>query len=278
MPASSTSRAILNEKCEPWPTSVFSPLRQRLAHHRMELAVLVDEAAGMAREGMGQDIARPQDLQHVGQDRVGIVGMLVVGQRPELAEMDVERQVERAADLRRAPHRLVAPAREAADLGMALHAAHQVGVLARRPHRVVDGDAVGTIELGVIVALEAAHHVGRDEGEHAARGGLDDELAETREGQHRRPALVDQRRHARVDADHVGVEAEAAADVAIDVRVRVDHARQHELAAHVDRFAASVRADSCRQRRCVRRARATSRMPSRPCAGSMTRPPRSTRS
>ena len=149
----------------------------------------------------------------------GSYGMLVVGQGPELAEMDVERQVERAADLGRAAHRLVAPARETADLGMALHAAHQVGVLAGRAHRVVDGDAVGTVELGVVVALQPAHHVGGDEGEHAGGGGLGDIFAEAGEGQHRGSALVDHRGHAGMDADGIGVEAEAAADIAIDMGV-----------------------------------------------------------
>ena len=198
--------------------------------------MLVDEAAGMARERMREDIAWPQDLEHVGQDGIGIVGGLVLGQRPELAEMDVERQVERLADLGGTPHRLVAPAREAADLGMALDAAHQVGVVARRAHGVVDRDAVGPVELGVVVAFQAAHHVGRDEREHASRGGLGDIFAEAGEGQHRRSALVDHGGHAGMDANGVGVEAEPAADIAIDVGVGIDQAGQHQLAAHVDRL------------------------------------------
>ena len=35
-------------------------------------------------------------------------------------------------------------------------------------------------------------------------------------------------------ADHVRVQSEAAGDVLINVRVGVDHARQHELAGHID--------------------------------------------
>ena len=215
--------------------------RQRLAHHRMQLAATIDEAAGMAREGMGEDVARPQDVEHLRQDGVGVVGLLVLRQRPELAEVDVERQVERAGDLRRAAHGLVAPARETADLGMALHAAHEVGILAAGAHRVVDGDAVGTIEFGIVVAFEAAHHVGRDEGQHAGRRGFHREFAEAREGQHRRTALVDHGGDAGMHAHHVGIEAEAAADVAIDMGVGVDQAGQHQLAAHVGRFAGRSR-------------------------------------
>ena len=155
--------------------------------------------------------------------------------------MDVERQVEGAADLGGAAHRGIAPAREAADLGMALHAAHQVGIVAGGAHRVVDGDAVGAVELGVVVALQPAHHVGRDEGQHAGAGGLDHELAEAGEGQHRGPALVDHGGHAGMHADCIGIEAEAAADIAIDVGVGVDQAGQHQPAADVDRLPGGAR-------------------------------------
>ena len=71
--------------------------------------------------------------------------------------MDVQRQVERLADLGRATHRLVTPERETADLRMALHAAHQVSVLAGRPHGIVDRDAVGPIEFGVVMPFQATH-------------------------------------------------------------------------------------------------------------------------
>jgi hypothetical protein len=182
---------------------------------------------------MREDVARLHDVEHLGQDGVGVVGLLVLRQRPKLAEVDVERQAERARDLRGPAHRLVAPARKAADLGMALHATHQVGVFLGDPDRVVDRDAVRTVELRVIMSLEAAHHVGRDEGQHARGGGLHGELAEAREGQDRWAALVDHGGDAGVDAHHVGIEAEPAADVAIDVGVGVDHAGQHQLAAHV---------------------------------------------
>ena len=36
--------------------------RQRLAHHRMDLAVLVDEAAGMTGERMRENVPGPQNF------------------------------------------------------------------------------------------------------------------------------------------------------------------------------------------------------------------------
>jgi hypothetical protein len=46
-------------------------------------------------------------------------------------------------------------------------------------------------------------------------------------------ALVDYRGHARAHADHVGRQPETAGDVLIDVAVRVDHPRQHQLARDI---------------------------------------------
>jgi hypothetical protein len=81
----------------------------------------------------------------------------------------------------------------------------------------------------------------RDEGKHAAGRGLDDVFAKTGKGQHRGPALVDHGGHAGMNADGVGVEAEAAADVAIDVGVGVDQAGQHQFAPDVDRLPGGTR-------------------------------------
>src|SRR5215467_2576037 len=83
------------------------------------------------------------------------------------------------------------------------------------------------------MALEAADEIGGDEGIAPARGLRGDEMAKARECHGRGAALVDQRGHAALDAHHVGVEAEATGDVAIDVRMRVYHSWQHQLAAHV---------------------------------------------
>jgi len=50
------------------------------------------------------------------------------------------------------------------------------------------------------------------------------------------PALVDHRGDAGLDADHVGVEAEAATDIFVDMGVGIDQPGQHEAAAHIDRL------------------------------------------
>ena len=44
-----------------------------------------------------------------------------------------------------------------------------------------------------------------------------------------------------MDAHGIGVEPEAAADIAIDVGVGVDQAGQHQLAAHIDRLRRGAR-------------------------------------
>ena len=46
--------------------------RDRLAHHRVHPSVLPDKAAGMAGEGVGEHIARLEQIENVGQDAVGI--------------------------------------------------------------------------------------------------------------------------------------------------------------------------------------------------------------
>ena len=83
------------------------------------------------------------------------------------------------------------------------------------------------------MALEAADEIGGNEGVAAARRLLRDEMAVAGKRHAGGAALVDQRGDAALDTDHVGVEAEAAGDVAIDMGVGVDHPRQHQLAAHV---------------------------------------------
>ena len=49
-----------------------------------------------------------------------------------------------------------------------------------------------------------------------------------------RTALIDQCRHARLDANHVGIHAEATGDILIDMRMRIDEAGQYQLACDVD--------------------------------------------
>jgi len=58
------------------------------------------------------------------------------------------------------------------------------------------------------------------------------ELASRRAGQRHagRAALIDQCRHAGLHAHHVGIHAEAAGDILIDMRVGIDQARQYPFA------------------------------------------------
>jgi hypothetical protein len=95
----------------------------------MHGAAAIDEAARMARERMGQDVARLQQRHDLGEDGVGVDAVAaVLGKRPELPEVDVERLVGTARDLGRLLHHLDAPAREPAELGMRLEALDDVGV------------------------------------------------------------------------------------------------------------------------------------------------------
>ena len=113
---------------------------------------------------MGQNIAGPQFRNHPLQNRVGVFAIgAALGQAPERAEMHIKRQIGAAADLGRHFQNLDAPAREAADLGVAFDAAHDVFVGVRRLDGRVDIDAGRAVEIGVVVALEAADQISREE-------------------------------------------------------------------------------------------------------------------
>ena len=89
------------------------------------------EAAGMARERMRQHIARLHQRHQRAHHLIGVDRRAVL-HRPELAEMDVQRHAKLAGDALAEFDDLQAPARRAADLRMCLHAAHDVGIGARR--------------------------------------------------------------------------------------------------------------------------------------------------
>src|SRR5262249_34926894 len=74
----------------------------------------------------------------------------------------------------------------------------------------------------------------------AAGGRLDDIAAERRKRHEARAALVDQRRDAGMDADEIGLEAEAAGHMPGHMRMRIDKPRQYECAAHIDCLAAAA--------------------------------------
>ena len=157
--------------------------------------------------------------------------------------MNVKRQVGAAADLSRHFQNLDAPAREAADLGVALDAAHDVFVGVRRLDGGVDVDAIGTVEIGVVMAFKAADQISRQERINLRLRLLDNEVPEARQRHARRAALVDHRGDAGAHADHVRVQAEAAGDVLINVSMGVDQAGQDQLAGDVDHLARAGRKD-----------------------------------
>ncbi|MEY9368532.1 hypothetical protein ABIE83_003150 [Bradyrhizobium diazoefficiens] len=105
---------------------------------------------------------------------------------------------------------------------MGLDAAHDVEIGRRRLDGRIDVDAVGAIELRIIMSFQSADEIGRQEGVDARGRGLGDEMTKAGQRHAGRAALIDQRRHARLHADHVGVHAEAAGDILIDMGVGVD--------------------------------------------------------
>ena len=195
---------------------------------------------------MREDVAGLEALDHLVEDRIGIDRQsALLGPGPELAEVDVHRQRGLAAHPGGEPHHVQAPAREAADLGVGLQAPHQVRIAACGLHGGRHVEAVRAIQLRVVVPLQAPHEVGRQEGQHARVRRLGDVAAKARQRDAARPALVDQRGHARVHAAQVGVQAESSGDAFVDVGMGVDQTRQHQLPATVDHL--DVRSGGHRQ-------------------------------
>ena len=211
--------------------------RDGLEHDGVDLAFLGDEAAGMAGEGMRQDVARLHDRHQFADQFVGVRHRAFFEARPQLAEVDVERQPGLPRDLAAGLDHLQPPARLAADLGMRLDAAHDVEVLLGDAHGVIDVDAVRAVEIGIEMTLKAADQVAGDEAQQSALRGFGQVVAEAAERHATRPALVDERGDAGTHADHVGVEAELAGDVFVDMGVGVDHAGGDDLAGEIDALA-----------------------------------------
>src|SRR5258706_16332043 len=93
----------------------------------MNLPLPVDEASGMARERVGDDVAGLEERHDLLEDRVGIDAVRAgLRESPQLAEVDIERQVRALRDLRRLAQDLGSPAREPAALGGALEALDDV--------------------------------------------------------------------------------------------------------------------------------------------------------
>ena len=72
------------------------------------------------------------------------------------------------------------------------------------------------------MALQPTHQVSRQECINARFRWLGDEVPEAGQRHAGRTALIDQRRHAGLHANHVGIHAEAAGDILIDMRVGID--------------------------------------------------------
>ena len=116
---------------------------------------------------------------------------------------------------------------------MGLDALDQTPVGVGGVHAGLHVDAAGGVEIGVVMTLQPAHRVDGNEGHHVALGRLDDEIAKAGEGHATRPAVIHQGGDAGAHADQVRVEAEAAADMLIDMGVGVDHAGQHQQTRRV---------------------------------------------
>ena len=270
-PASSTLRAMLKLKCEPWPTSILRPRASASFTSGCSSPIGSTKPPGCRLNGCAR--------MSPGLSRSMTSARMVSGSTPyaPLARASARagrsgcRAAARSAG--RSPpasrDHVGAPAREAADLGVRLDALDEVavGVRRREPWRRRRRSRDGT-------ARDSSDPRGRRrdrrrESEDAALRGFGDVVAEARQGHAARAALVDQRRHAGVHAAQVGVQAEAAGDVLVDVGVGVDQCRAGPAGLR-SRCAASPR------RRCRGAATAAmrpsrtpmSKGPSRPCAGS----------
>ena len=155
--------------------------------------------------------------------------------------MDVDRQFRETADLRGHLDDANAPAGKAADFGVRLDPADDILVGFRRRNGRGDIDAFRAVQLGIVMTLKAAHDIGGEKRDDARLRGLDDEMAKAGERHARRAALVDDRGHAGMHPDHVGVEPKTARHILVDMRMGVDQARQHKLARDVDDLVSGTR-------------------------------------
>ncbi len=184
---------------------------------------------------MREDVARLERLDDLIEDRIRIDGQAAAFRfRPQLTEVNVDGQSRVASDGRRDLHHVEPPAREAADLGVRLDAFHEVRVRLRRFDSGGGIETIRTVKIRIVVPFQSADDIRRQEREHARRRRFGDEMPEARHRDAAGAALIDERRDARAHAAQVGVQAEAAGHILVDVRVRIDQARQHQPAAAVD--------------------------------------------
>ena len=78
---------------------------------------------------MGQDVARLEEFDHLRQDVIGIDGIgPCLRHWPQLAKMDIDRQIGFLANTRREPHDLDTPACKTAQLGVRLNTFDEIGI------------------------------------------------------------------------------------------------------------------------------------------------------
>src|SRR5215813_9745195 len=155
------------------------PARECGPNHRMNLALAVDEPAGVARERMSQDVAGAEQGQHTLQNGVDVLAVAATLRKaPKLAKMHIHRQIRTAPNLGSHLNDADSPAREAADLGMRLDAANEIAVGDRSLHGRVDVDAIGPIEVRIIMSFQPADEIGREEGVSARPRLLGNEVPE----------------------------------------------------------------------------------------------------
>jgi hypothetical protein len=115
----------------------------------------------MTRAGVGQDIARLEEFNHLGQDVIGI-NVIGPGLRhwPQLAKMDIDGQIGFLADARRESHDLDTPARKTAQFGVCLDAFDEIGIFPGGAYRGLDVQAIGPVERRIGMPCEATDEIG----------------------------------------------------------------------------------------------------------------------
>ena len=134
---------------------------ERRLDQGMDFALAIDEAAGMPRERMGQNIAGAQQRNHPLEYCIDVLTIgAALGQAPQLPKVYIDRKIGAARDLGGHFDYADTPACKAADFGMRLDAANKIAVGVRRLHRGIWIDAVGPLEIGIVVTFQASHQIG----------------------------------------------------------------------------------------------------------------------
>src|SRR5262249_27183311 len=132
------------------------------ADQRVHTTAPVHKAAGMTREGVGQDVAGLEEFDDPGQN---VVRIYAIGPRlwqlPHLAEMDIHGELGVLANARREPHDLDPPARKATQLSVRINTLAEIGIFLRGAYRSVDIHAIRPVERRIEVPFEAADEIGR---------------------------------------------------------------------------------------------------------------------